>query len=322
MKITRHRSDSGVVLIAVLGGILILTVVVFALANSVRGAADEVQNRKSRLQAYYLARGGIYTSAWLLSQMSPASDSPVHLGQQSLEWKQELGKVHVDLTDETGKIDLNQVTEPMMEKLLMALGYDLDSARPVAMAIIDWRNASSLAHWESAQASGDLLQYDPSQAGKFRYQAIEELLQVPGMKPEIYYGRYVRHEDGKIVRLPGLAECVTVDSGTGQININYAPYPVLLAATDMNTQAADDIVAGRNEKPFASSSDITSRFPTSISSDAMSSLSTQMSGRFTLVATGQTSDGIVARVRAVVNLQTATGAGPFQIRRWKDAHVQ
>lgn len=264
MKTRRHPSQSGVVLIAVLGGILILTIIVFALANSVRGAADELQNQKEHLQAYYLARGGVFTSAWLLSQMSPAADAPIHPGQQSIEWQQDSSKVHVDLTDETGKIDLNQVQEPLLEKLLMALGYEMETARPLATAIVDWRNPSSLSRWESAQASGNLLQYDPSHATQSLYAAIEELLQVPGMKPEIYYGRYVRHDDGKIVRLPGLSECVTVDSGTGQININYAPYPVLVATTGMNTQAADYIVAGRTEKPFASVADITSRFPASI----------------------------------------------------------
>ena len=239
MKTRRHPSQSGVVLIAVLGGILILTIIVFALANSVRGAADELQNHKEHLQAYYLARGGVFTSAWLLSQMSPAADAPIHPGQQSIEWQQDSSKVHVDLTDETGKIDLNQVQEPLLEKLLMALGYEMETARPLATAIVDWRNPSSLSRWESAQASGNLLEYDPSHATQSLYAAIEELLQVPGMKPEIYYGRYVRHDDGKIVRLPGLSECVTVDSGTGQININYAPYPVLVATTGMNTQAAD-----------------------------------------------------------------------------------
>jgi general secretion pathway protein K len=321
MKSRRHRSEAGVVLIAVLGGILILTIIVFALANSVRGAADELQNRKEHLQAYYLARGGIFTSAWLLAQASPAADAPIHPGQQSIEWQQGSAKVHVDLTDETGKIDLNQVQEPLLEKLLMALGYELETARPLATAIVDWRNPSSLARWESAQTSSNPLEYDPSHVTQTRYAAIEELLQVPGMKPEIYYGRYVRHDDGKIVRLPGLSECVTVDSGTGQININYAPYAVLVATTGMNTEAADYIVAGRTEKPFASAGDITSRFPASTSGDVLSSLSTQLSDRFTLLATGQTSRGIVARIRVVVSLQNTT-TRPFQILRWKDAHVQ
>ena len=321
MSTRRNSTESGVVLIAVLGGILILTIIVFALANSVRGAADELQNRKAHLQAYYLARGGVFTSARLLSRMSQAADAPIHPGQQSIEWKQDSGRVHVDLSDETGKLDLNQVQEPLLEKLLIALGYDLQTARPLAASIVDWRNPSSLARWDSAQASGNLLQYDPSHATQARYESVEELLRVPGMKPEIFYGRYVRHDDGKIVRTPGLAECVTVDSGSAQININYAPYPVLVAATGMNTEAADSIVAGRAEKPFASPADIANRFPASISEDVLSTLSTQTSGRFTLIATGQTRDGIVARIRVVVSIES-TPTGPFRIRRWKDAYVQ
>lgn len=320
MRDGRQNSESGIVLVVVLGGILILTTIVFALAMSVRAGAEEVQNRKERLQAYYLARGAVFTTSWLLTKMSPAPDAVLHPGQRSTDWEQPIGKVHVDITDESGKIDINQVQKPLLEKLFMALGYQLEIARPLASAIVDWRDPSSLVHWESVQASGNLLEYDPTSA-KYRYGAVEELLNVPGVKPQIFYGHYIRHDDGKIERVPGLVDCVTVDSGGSSININYAPRPVLLAATNMNTQAADDIVAGRDRKPFASVEDITREFPVSLGEGASSTLTTQSSGAFSLVATGQTPGGTIARVLVGVKVP-GTDDKPFQITRWKDSHVQ
>jgi general secretion pathway protein K len=321
MTTKRHNSESGVVLIAVLGGILLLTMIVFALSSSVRVGAEELQNRKEQLQAYYLARGGVFTSSWLLSQMSTAPDSVVHPGQQFIEWELANGKVHVDLTDESGKIDINRAEQPLLEKLLVALGYELDTARPLATAIVDWRNPSSLARWESAQASGNLLDYEPTRSTQYSYHAVEEILNVPGIKPEIVYGHYVRAKDGKVERLPGLIDCVTVDSGTVRININYAPYPVLVAVTDMNSRTADYIVAGRAMKPFATVDEVTREFPASLSGETLSALTTQSSGNFTLLVSGQTRTGIVARIRAVVKVQGVV-SGPFQILRWKDSHVQ
>jgi len=321
MKKNRSRSESGVVLIAVLGGILLLTMIALALSSSVRVSSEELQERKERLQAYYLARGAVFSASWLLSQMSGAKDSVLHPGQQSIDWTLANGKAHVDLFDEGGKIDLNQVQEPLLEQLLIALGYDLEAARPLATSIVDWRNPSSLARWERAQASGNLLQYDPSHTTQARYNAVEELLNVPGMKPEIFYGHYVRRDDGKVQRLPGLADCVTVDSGTQSININYAPYPVLVAVTGMNTATADFIVAGRAQKPFASVSEVTSQFPASLTSAMVSNLSTQNTGTFTLMVTGQSNTGMVARIRSVVKVQGLQNQ-PFQILRWKDSHVQ
>jgi len=320
MRDGRRNSESGVVLVAVLGGILIMTMIVFALAISVRAGAEEVRNRKERLEAYYLARGAVFTTSWLLTKMSPAPDSVLHPGQRSIDWEQPTGNVHVDITDEGGKIDINQVQKPLLEKLFLALGYDLEIARPLATAIVDWRDPSSLIHWESAQASGNLLDYDPTST-KYRYGAVEELLNVPGVKPEIFYGHYVRHNDGKIERVPGLIDCITVDSSGSSININYAPYPVLLAVLDMNTQAADDIVAGRNRKPFTSIEDLTRQFPLSLGEEASSTLTTEDSGAFSLLATGQTQGGIVARVLVGVKVP-GTDDMPFRIVRWKDSHVQ
>jgi general secretion pathway protein K len=321
MKKNRSGSESGVVLIAVLGGILVLTIIAFALSGSVRVSSEELQGRKERLQAYYLARGATFSAAWLLSQMSGSKDSVLHPGQQSIDWTLANGKVHVDLFDEGGKIDLNQVQEPLLEQLLIALGYDLEAARPLATSIVDWRDPSSLARWERAQATGNLLEYDPSHAKQARYNAVEELLTVPGMKPEIFYGHYARRADGKVQRLPGLIDCVTVDSGSHSININYAAYPVLVAVTGMNTATADFIVSARAQKPFTSVGEVTSQFVGSLTSEMISNLSTQNTGIFTLLVTGQTNTGIVARVRSVVKMQ-GLQSQPFQIVRWKDSHVQ
>ena len=321
MKNRRQNPESGVVLIAVVGGILLLTLMVFALSSSVRVGTEELQNRKERLQAYYLARGAVLTSSWLLTKMSKAPESPIYPGQQSIEWVLPEGKIHVDLTDESGKIDLNKVEEPLLENLLLALGYELDTARPLATSIVDWRNPSSLARWEDAQASGDILEYDPAHSRSYNYYAVEEILNVPGMTPEIFFGHYVRHDDGKVERLPGLVDCLTVDSGVPQININYAPRPVLVAVTGMNTQAADFIVTGRAQKPFVSVQEITREFPASLSGETLSKLTTNNSGFFVLLGTGQTPTGIVARIRAFVKVP-GPGEIPFQIIRWKDSHVQ
>lgn len=321
MRKIRSNSESGVVLVAVLAGILLLTMITFALSSSVRVTSEEMQEGKERLQAYYLARGAVFTTSWLLSQMSDDPKSVLHPGQQSVDSSFANGRVHVDLTDEGGKIDLNQVQEPLLENLLMALGYDLDTARPVATSIVDWRNPSSLARWERAQASGNLLEYDPSQSMQSRYKGVEELLLVPGVKPELFYGHYVRLKDGKFQRLPGLVDCVTVDSGSPRVNINYAPYPVLVAVTEMNTRTADYILEGRSQKPFASLDEVTREFPASLTDDALSRLTTQQGGVFTLLVTGQANSGIVSRIRTVVKFRGLQNR-PFQILRWKDSHVQ
>lgn len=320
MRKPSPASESGVVLIAVLGGILLLTMMAFSLCSAVRVGSQELQDRKEQLQAYYLARGAIFRSSWLLSQMSDHKESMLHPGQQSITWSLSNGNVQAELFDESGKVDLNLVTEPRLEKLLITLGCEPQDARGLATAMVDWRDPSSLARWEHARASGNLLEYTPTSM-QTRYHAVEEILNVPGMRPEVYYGRYIHLSDGRISRVPGLVDCLTVDSGSPRININYAVYPVLLASTDMDAHTAQFILDGRAQKPFTSVSEVTREFPASLTSDALSFLTTQQSGVVTVTAIGQSHSGVTARIRAVVKVQGLTNR-PFQILRWKDSHVQ
>jgi len=322
MKLMERNSESGVVLIVVLGGILVLALIAFALTSSVRVADEELENRKEQLQSHYVARGGILTTAAFLTATSATpQQAMIKPGQRSVDWNEDQGHVTIEIMDENGKIDLNQASEKVLERLLLALGSEAGAATNLATTIVDWRTSSSLARWNSAVQSGNLLQFNSSQTALIDYRSIDELLAVPGVTPSLYYGRYVRNEDGSIERRPGLVDCVTVDSKATAININYAPYPVLLAAVDLEHQVADYIVTGRATKPFASPSDITGEFPASLSADTLSTLTTASSGRFSLVAVGRTPAGIVAQIQAVVKVGDANN-GPFQILRWQDSYAR
>jgi len=322
MKRRNKKSESGVVLITVLSGILVLTVVALALASAVRVSQDELGNRKEHLQAYYMARGAVFTTAALLSNVSPTpKEGFLVAGQSSVEWEESLGRVRVDITDESGKINLNQASEQVLERLLVVLGVDQQSAPTLSMAIVDWRSPDSLARWTKAQASGTPMELNHRAGTESGYRSVEELLQLPGITPELFYGHYVRQDDGKFVRHPGLIDCVTIDSGSSQININYAPYPVLLVAVGPDAQLADYIVAAREKKPIVSVSEFTSANPTSGAAGFLD-LTTQGSGRFTLLATGSGRQGIVSRIQAVVDTKPASHNAPFEILRWKDSYVR
>ena len=322
MNRRNKKSESGVVLITVLSGILVLTVVALALASAVRVSQDELGNRKEHLQAYYMARGAVFTTAALLTNVSPTpKEGSLVVGQRSVEWEESLGRVRVDITDESGKIDINKASEQVLERLLVVLGVDQQSAPTLAMAIVDWRSPDSLARWTKAAASGTPMELNRPAGTGSDYRSVEELLQLPGVTPELFYGHYVRQNDGKFVRQPGLIDCVTIDSGSSQININYAPYPVLLVAVGPDADLADYIVAKRERKPILSVSELTTGYPASGGAGFLG-LTTQDSGRFTLLATGFGRQGIVSRIQAVLDTKPASHNAPFEILRWKDSYVR
>jgi general secretion pathway protein K len=321
MKAEMKHSQAGVVLIAVLWGVLLMAAIAFTLATSVRVGVDEVHNRKESLQAYYLARGAVYQAALTMTASQTAkANSGYQQGQRSIEWTSGPNRITVELCDEAGKIDLNKASDTVLLRLFMALGLEFTDARALTDAVEDWRDPDSETRPLGAEDSYYLTLPQPYRAANADFRSVEELLLVRGVTQDLYYGRYIVHDDGTVERLPGLEDCLTV-FGTGQaVNINYAPYPVLMALPGMQAQVANYIIAGRQQKPFVAVSDITREFPVSLGAESISSMSAQTSINVSLVARATAVDGISARVRAVVQFK-ASDAGPFRILTWDDSYV-
>jgi general secretion pathway protein K len=322
MKTFDKGPQAGVVLIAVLWGVMLLTAIAFALAAATRVSVDELENRKESMQAYYVARGAALRTAVILStNPAPATTPAIVPGQQTLEWNEGSDRVTVELSDEGGKIDVNSASEQTLERLLMVLGVDLQSAPALVREIENWRRPSSIAGVYGADDSYYLSLPEPYHPAHADFRSVEELLLVRGVTEGLFYGRYVVRDDGQVERHPGLLDCLTVRSASQSININYAPYPVLMAMPQMDAAVANSIVAGRAKRPFTSVSDVTREFPASLGAETLSFLTTQNSGWFTLTSRGSSPRNISARVRVLVKLQNGQGA-PFRIAAWDDDYVQ
>jgi general secretion pathway protein K len=322
MKTRNSSSQSGVVLIAVLWGVMLLAAIAFSLAVSVRTGVDELHRRKESLQAHYLARGGILRAAVLMTHLqNPSAPSEYKPGQRFIEWNDEMGRVTVEVVEEGGKIDVNQASEKTLQQLFEGMGLEFNDARALAAAIEDWRGApGAVTRSFGADDSYYLSLPEPYHLANADFKSIEELLLVRGVTEDLFYGGYVVRDDGSVERRLGLVDCLTVH-GTGQaVNINFAPYPVLMAMPQMEQQVANYILSGRQQAPFASVSDITRQFPVSLSAVTLSFLTTQGGGYVSLIGTGYAPDGVTARVRALVKVRSEDDV-PFRFVTWDDSYV-
>jgi general secretion pathway protein K len=322
MNAFRKNSESGVILIAVLWGVMLLTAIAFALAAASRAGVDQLQNRKESTQDYYLARGAVQRAAVMLAT-APAPGNPplIAQGQQSVEWDDGPNHVVVELEDEAGKIDVNQGSQKTLEGLLTALDVDLRTAPVLAQSIENWRHPNSADDAYGADDSYYLSLPKPYHAPHADFTSVDELLLVRGITEDLFYGRYVVHDDGQVERKPGLIDCLTVHSGGQVVNINYAPYPVLMALPDMTSNTANYIVAGRATAPFQSVSDVTREFPASLGAETLSYLTAQNGAWFSLIARSTSRSGVSARVRALVKVQDVQSAA-VRIVSWDDAYVR
>ena len=137
------------------------------------------------------------------------------------------------LIDEDRKININKADQPVLERLFRVCGLEDQQAKDLSYCIIDWRDPDSLLSAPTGSAEGSYyrsltLPYDAKNAD---LDTLDELMLVKGMDENVFkkIGNYI-----------------TI-YGSGKININTAPRPVLIAA-GLSPDTADILEAFRNGK--------------------------------------------------------------------------
>jgi len=130
-------------------------------------------------------------------------------------------RAHVTLTDANASLNLNRASEAELRRLFVTLRIDAGDADRIAQAIADWRDADDLARPRGAERElyrREGLDAEPANAA---FRRVDELRAVRGVTDE-YYAR--------------MRPFLTV-AGTGMVNLNAAPGPVLLALDGMTEEA-------------------------------------------------------------------------------------
>jgi general secretion pathway protein K len=219
---------------------------------------------------------------------------------------------------EAGRSELGQANQTL-EQTLRYLLAERGAEEDVTDAILDWLDPD-----DDPRSLG--AEYDYYQSLETPYtckngpiSSTEELLLVRGMTPEIYFG------DPTLEQLP-LSELLTVNGHTsGQVNINTAPYELLLALGETIGMPglADIAVEERDLSPFVSIEDIESRGVVPAVAENEEGESRQVrpfvvnSNVFRIRGNGLSGEG---RVRIEVLLWRDAQLGPegFRVLQWRE----
>lgn len=241
-----RKTEKGVILIASLWIVAILTVFAVSIGRQSAISLKLTSYDVDRIKAYFIARAGI-TRALAEKRLEYRDNTSTGVDALSRPWanSEELFNKHklgdgtytigyeytlaedddaepvrlYGLMDEQSKINLNTASEDTLNNLLVYFDVDEDDAREIAGAIVDWRDkdnnvASSeerlLYGAEDAYYQGLSAPYHCKNAD---FDTIYELSLVKGITPEI---------------MEMIKPCITV-FGTGNVNINTAPGSVLNA---------------------------------------------------------------------------------------------
>jgi len=308
--IRARKDDRGVILIALLWILMILSVIALSFARESFVDVAVARNTRDLADAYYIARAGIATTVYQLIQKTYLPQrtqqdllalpvDPIDLGKVTGQYGD--GEYEVEIQDESGKINLNFVTPAATEQLrtLMGIvGIQSPDADIILDSIIDWRDADAIPQPNGAEADFYQTLQPPylPRNGNGTMSSLEELLLIRGVTPEYYYGRREKTDEGQIIERYGLSRYLTVYSPSNRININYAPLQVLLSIPGMSPAAAQAIHERRQVKPFDTIEEVTKLTGPSLETSALTFIYTQRSGVYTLSASAHRLNSRVRRV--------------------------
>lgn len=296
----------GVVLITVLWIMVGLSLLALTLATTVRTEATLAGASGEAEQAYFFARGALETVLYHIAYPDPDPRKqealfPYAAGMNHYRLSSRKLRCHLALMDEAGRLDLNAAPPQILARLLRIVGANPTRAEALAAAVVEWRTPGP-----RPGASG-------ARGRPFGF--VEELLQVPGVDRELLYGRPRRNRDGRTVFQRGLTDFLTVYSGAGRVNVNYAPAEVLAALPGMDRERARSLVAARSRR-LLEASDLSSRAP----AEALPFLTTRPSDTFSLVATAWLEGSTTRRSLRVVARRDGRSRLGHQRLVWYDQY--
>jgi len=227
-----HAHARGVALILVMWITALMAILLGSFALIARTENLEARHMFDTTSARYAALAGVERAVF--EMRNPNMQTRWVPDGRAYEFPYEGAQVSVEITDESGKIDLNVADNSILTPLLMSVGVDPSRAEALADAIQDWRDADDMprAHGaEAPQYAQAGLAYAPTNR---MFQTVSEVQQVLGMNYEIFRR---------------IEPAITVYSNSRFPNAAFAPLEALRAIPGMTDELARQIIATRQAMP-------------------------------------------------------------------------
>lgn len=324
---TRIRNSRGGALLAVLWLSAALSAIALSVASTVRTETERTATDSEGLRAYYLASGSVDRAIlwlqWGLQNYVNPDNSPryYHAPMPYLHFNYASGAAIVEVIPEGSKININFAPPQQIEALLVASGANPMDAQQITANILDWRTGAA-----SPPGLGFMNPDQTFRARHASFEEIEELLLVNGMTPDLFYGRFDRDPEGRLIPQGGLRDAITTFGGqSNEIDVNSAP-PLLLAAIGVPPPSINVILQQRMIVPFRSMDQVAPLIAGSpaagklqVASGARTTWTLRATARVRL-ADGRLSDlsRTVSATIAFLPQQLAQTEPPFSVMRWRD----
>jgi general secretion pathway protein K len=310
------RSERGIALLMVLWIITILMVLIISLSFLTKTEANSTFFFREGMQKKFYAEAGIERAVLDIYHRQVYRNQTIVLEGNEvvrIDGRPYIGEIGTGryvfrLLNESGKININKMTDTsslVLNNLLVNLGISREQADIIVDSILDWIDADNLHRLHGAEDEYYLSLPNPYKAKNGPFEAMEELLLVRGMSPDILFGNKERK---------GLICFVTIYGSTSKINLNAATSEVLTALPGLTEDVVLRIIQQRESVEFKSVQDI--QAITGLNSEAISSyIDMSESDIYTIESVGLQGDANKGYgIRAIVSVQ---GGGMSQFIYYK-----
>lgn len=274
MKIRRVQ-EKGIALFMVLWVLVLLSGIATEFCFAMRTEVNMVRNFKEQTEAYYIALAGLNRAVYelLRNEYSPEKkkllvDDNEDTAETSSRWRMNTdippipfagGRFKVHIGNEAGKININTADEPLLKMMLNGFEIEEQEKGIIVDAIMDWRDENDLHRMNGAENDYYQSLPKPYDCKNGDFDAIEELLMVRGITPEIFFGglknMVTAFKDGGSKR--GNIMRRSSKAGASKICINAASRAMLLSLPQMTDALAQSIIDFRKEADFKSLGEVT-----------------------------------------------------------------
>jgi general secretion pathway protein K len=291
------RRQRGVALILVLWVIALMSVLLGSFALIARTENLESRHLFDTTTARYAAEAGLERAVYELRNPDPLTR---WVGDgRPYEFAFDNALVHVELTDESGKIDINSADDALLQSLFVSIGANTDQAAALSDAIQDWRDPDDVVRPHGAEAAEYKtagLSYVPRNAP---FQTVSEVQQVFGMNYELY---------------ARIEPAITIYAGGGAPNPAYAPLQALLALPGMTPELAQQLIQARQQVAPGQSGAAALTLP-----DGTPIVANGGGNTYTVKSRAMLANGASTVLDASIRLGGVGAAGrPYTVLRWRD----
>jgi general secretion pathway protein K len=323
-------------LVSVLWILVLLTAIAGEFAYSMRTEVNITRNFKEATQARYIAHSGVNRAVVEIVRNTDLAKNQEYADDvtEDLVWRVNApiapqpfgtGEFSVYIGNTAGLIDLNTAGAKLLRLMVDTLDIGDREKSVIVDSILDWRDSDDFHRLNGAENSYYQSLPNPYACKNAAFEAVEEVLLVRGMRPELFYNHLksivtVVPVSGPKPGVKGRPASVAVRGTGGGININAAPRQLLEALPQITPELVQNLIDYRTAADFISTTEVRDLIGADTFSAIVPYITLALSPFYTIRAEGRVSGSPVKQIiQAMVQIDQALPGG-YQIMDWQDRY--